>query len=354
MSTTNPTNQTTEWDDLQRKFGNLPPLEKEVKEEELYLKAIDKIENANILENKNLKELNRLEENCVDDEYLKIIQKYKNDRLNEIKKNKALEIFGEVYEITKENFVTEINDASTFNPLNKINDQEKENDTREMNGQEMKEQEMNGQEINKKEEQKMIVEKKGKHNKYGTYVILHLYSENVMACKILNNIMKEAARKYKYIKFTKGVHNKIIENYPESKTPTILIYYNGSCIQQICNLLLYIGGGLSNLNLKSFENLLKKYDVIKIKKNKKGNDNDNDALSDDSDEEDEECTKNIKTQKQYTAFNMFNKTYTKEKDDDNYDDEDDDSSDKTEEQENSTSKGYASSFLDNQMRRYRF
>lgn len=346
MSTTNPTNQTTEWDDLQRKFGNLPPLEKEVKEEELYLKAVDKIENANILENKNLNELNRLEENCVDDEYLKIIQKYKNDRLNEIKKNKALEIFGDVYEITKENFVTEINDASAFSPLNKINDQEKENDAREMDGQE----EMDEQEMKKKEEHKMAMEKKGKHNKHGTYVILHLYSENVMACKILNNIMKEAARKYKYVKFTKGVHNKIIENYPESKTPTILIYYNGICIQQICNLLLYIGGGLSNLNLKSFEKLLKKYDVIKIKKQKKGND----ALSDDSDEEDGESTKNRKTQKQYTAFNMFNKTYEKEKDEDDDDDDEDDSSDKTEDQHTSASKGYASSFLDNQMRRYRF
>ncbi|CRH00501.1 phosducin-like protein, putative [Plasmodium relictum] len=310
MSTTNPTNETTEWDDLQRKFGNLPPLEKEIKEEEIYLENIDKIENENILEKKSLNELNVLEENCVDEEYLKIIEKYKSDRISQINRNRALDIYGDVYEISKDNFITEINEASKKNPLNDYLEKS----------------------LDSKDEEE--IKKKNKSIK-GTYVVIHLYSDNVVACKVLNDILKHVANKYKYIKFTKGVYNRIIENYPEFKLPTILIYYNGTCIHQICNLLNHIKGGLNNLNLKSFEQFLNKYQILKYK---------NYINSDSSDDDTDKDNKNknrVKTEKQYTSFSMFNRKYK------NYDDEDDHSSSEEKEMK---SRGYASSYLDSKIR----
>ncbi|CXI80369.1 phosducin-like protein, putative [Plasmodium berghei] len=303
MSTTNPTIETTEWDDLQRKFGNIPPLEKEIKEEEIYLKNIDRIENEDIFENKNLEELKILEEENQDDEYLKIINKYKMDRINEINKNRLLNIYGEVYEISKETFITEINEASKKNPLNNTNKNEEIN------------------EINEKK-------------KTGTFVVLHLYSDNVISCKILNQILKELANKHKYIKFTKGVYNKIIENYPENKLPTILIYYNGSCIHQICNLINNIKGGLNNLNLKSFENFLKKYNILKQQKCTNSTSSDENTDSNDSDNYTKKQKKNIKTQKQYMSFNLFSNK--------NKNEEYDSSSNESE----MKSKGYSSSLMD--------
>ncbi|CAD2109997.1 phosducin-like protein, putative [Plasmodium vinckei] len=305
MSTTNPTIETTEWDDLQRKFGNLPPLEKEIKEEEIYLKTIDRIENENIFENKNLEELKILEEEHQDDEYLKIINKYKMDRINEINKNRLLDRYGDVYEISKETFITQINEASKYNPLNNIN---------------------NNEEINELKEKK----------KTGTYVVLHLYSDNVIACKILNKILKEIAIKHKYIKFTKGVYNKIIENYPENKLPTILIYYNGTCMHQICNLINNINGGLNNLNLKSFENFLKKYNILKQQKCANITNSSSNENTDSSDSDTEKRKKNIRTQKQYMSFNLFS----------NRNEEYDSSSNESE----MKSKGYSSSLMDRKIR----
>ncbi|CDU19508.1 uncharacterized protein PY17X_1234600 [Plasmodium yoelii] len=305
MSTTNPTIETTEWDDLQRKFGNLPPLEKEIKEEEIYLKNIDKIENEDIFENKNLEELKILEEEHQDDEYLKIINKYKMDRINEINKNKLLDIYGQVYEISKESFITEINEASKKNPLTLNN-------------------------TNENDEMNKIKEKK----KSGTFVVLHLYSDNVISCKILNQVLKEIAIKHKYIKFTKGIYNKIIENYPENKLPTILIYYNGSCIHQICDLINNIKGGLDNLNLKFFENLLKKYNILKQRKYTNSINSSDDSDSDSDSDNYTKKKKNIRTQKQYMSLNLFSNK--------NKNEEYDSSSNESE----IKSKGYSSSLMD--------
>lgn len=320
MSTTHPTNETTEWDDLQRKFGNLPPLPKEVKEEEIYLQTIDKLENENALEKKSLNELKLLEEDCVDEEYLKIIQKYKNDRINETRKNRALEVFGDVYEISKDNFITHVNETSKYNPLQRLEEEEN----------------MNHDERNK--------DMKNKKNTKGTYVIVHMYSENVIACKIINNILNELAKKHKYVKFTKGVYNKIIENYPESKLPTILIYYNGVCVHQICNLLMYFNGGINSLNAKKFEQFLKKYNIFKIREQTCG------KLSDDSEEDSEEERNrtSAKSKKQYTTFNMFSRRKHNNDHSDESDEDDQDSSD--ERQKNS--KTYASSHFDKQTKYY--
>ncbi|KYO02359.1 putative phosducin-like protein [Plasmodium gaboni] len=328
MSTTNPTRETTEWDDLQRKFGNLPPLPKEIKEEEIYLENLEKLEEENILEKKNLNELNDIEEKCIDDEYLKIIEKYKNDRINEINRMKAEDIYGELFEISKENFLTDINEASKRNPLNNnliYNNNNNNNDH--------------------DDDDDNYNNKQYKRKPKGTHVLLHLYSENIISCKVLNNILKELAEKHKYIKFTKGVYNRIIENYPENKLPTILIYYNGTCIHQICNVLDHIKGGLNNLNMPTFEKFINKYHIFRTSHNNMYKSKDNN--SDYGDDDEELNKKNIRTQKQYTSFNMF---YNKNKGNQHYDNSDNSSV----EDKEIHSRGYASSYLDNKLKLNKF
>lgn len=55
MSTTHPTNITTEWDDIQRKYGNLPKLEKEETNEEINARFVE-ITEQELLREARLKE----------------------------------------------------------------------------------------------------------------------------------------------------------------------------------------------------------------------------------------------------------------------------------------------------------
>ncbi|SBT73368.1 phosducin-like protein, putative [Plasmodium ovale] len=359
MSTTNPTRETTEWDDLQRKYGNLPPLEKEIKEEEIYLKHIDKLENENFLKKKKLSELTILEEDCVDDDYAKIIEQYRNNRINELNLNRSSDIYGEVYLISKDNFVTEINEASKRNPLQDYVRRSFDSTIDD-----------DGEKLNDNSGIASILQKK--RFEKGTYVVIHLFSDNIPACTILNSILTKLASKYKYIKFTKGVYSNIVENYPESKVPTILIYYNGSCLHQIANFLTKIKGGINNLTAKSVEKIFKKYGILKRDNYTQMEDNEINETSEISeisemgekshtyyctdgegdDSHYDQKKKNVRAQKQYSSFHPFGSTHKRNGSGDTSDSgESDDSADFSPREGWTSSKGYASSRFDRKVTR---
>ncbi|SCO67736.1 phosducin-like protein, putative [Plasmodium vivax] len=350
MSTTNPTGETTEWDDLQRKYGNLPPLEKEVKEEEIYLSNLEKLQKINPLERKNLHELTLLEESCVDEEYLKIIERYKANRMNEINRSRLLDVFGEVYEISKDNFLCEVNEASRRkNPLGKQGGRSVES-TR--GDEDLEDEEEAAASAFASASAGAPVE-----DADGTHVVVHLYSDNVLACKVLNNVLSQMAKKHKYVKFTKGVYNRIVENFPEFKLPTLLIYYNGACIHQICDLMSSIRGGVKNLTLKTFEQLMAKYNILRYppswmhsgqslsdhtidgseEESEDGGryaERGSDGLRDGTSRTDRYAEKGsrVRTHKQYTSFNMFRRKNT--------------NGDYSSDEGGWKSRGYASSMLD--------
>lgn len=81
MSTTNPRIVETEWDELQRKFGNLPPKVEEVTEEECTKQLVDKLEQVDPLEGRNLQELDELE----DDVDEAVLERYRKKRIEELK-----------------------------------------------------------------------------------------------------------------------------------------------------------------------------------------------------------------------------------------------------------------------------
>ena len=90
MSTTHPEEIETEWDSLQRKYGNLPPKPPRETEEEKTKQLVNALEEMDPLENKTLSQLDELEDD-LDEE---ILRKYRNRRLQEIKeqqkKNRSL------------------------------------------------------------------------------------------------------------------------------------------------------------------------------------------------------------------------------------------------------------------------
>lgn len=182
MSTTNPTEITTQWEDQMVKRGIWAPREQEKKSEELYKERMDALESVNLFENARLEKLVDVEVDR-DEGFEKELDAIRARRLASLKK-KAEENsrFGELYFIRKPDFVREVTEASR-------------NDTT---------------------------------------VIVHLYKESNEDCQIINRLLAETiAKEYGRIKFVKGISNDIVPDYPDKSLPTMIIYRNGTSISQI-------------------------------------------------------------------------------------------------------------------------
>eukprot|EP00742_Colponemidia_sp_Colp-10_P001179 GILJ01001272.1.p1 GENE.GILJ01001272.1~~GILJ01001272.1.p1 ORF type:complete len:258 (+),score=44.19 GILJ01001272.1:37-774(+) len=182
------TGVSTEWDDIQRKFGNLPPLEKEITREELEAMAIQAAESFDPLAHKTLDELDELEDDLDD----QVLGDYRRQRVKELQEQARKARFGDVRQIKKQDFIAEVNDA--------------------------------GKEL---------------------YVIVHLYNDSIPECVLLNRALDVLAPKHRSTKFLRSVATECIENYPDANLPTILIYYEGECVKQILKADVYGGKKLT-------------------------------------------------------------------------------------------------------------
>ncbi|XP_031845995.1 phosducin-like protein 2 isoform X3 [Nomia melanderi] len=173
-------NEDTEWNDILRSKGILPKKEKEVTEEQI----LDIVENTinektgrttDDLDTKTLDELNELE----DEEDEKVLLEYRRKRIAEIKALADKSKYGEVKEISAEDYVQEVNNAGD-----------------------------------------------------GIWVVLHLYKNGIPLCTLINQYLANLARKFPTTKFLKSISTTCIPNWPDTKVPTIFIYHNGSMVKQ--------------------------------------------------------------------------------------------------------------------------
>ena len=174
-------NEDTQWNDILRRKGIIPEKEKEVTEEQI----VDIVENtinektglaANDLESKTLDELDELE----DEEDEKILLEYRNKRIAELKELASKSKYGEVKEISGEDYVLEVNNA--------------------------------GDDV---------------------WVVLHLYRPGIPLCTLINQYLSNLARKFPTTKFLKSISTTCIPNWPDSNLPTIFIYHNGNMVTQL-------------------------------------------------------------------------------------------------------------------------
>jgi len=72
-------------------------------------------------------------------------------------------------------------------------------------------------------------------NKAGedVWVIIHLYKDSIVQCKLINMHLTALAKKFPCTKFLKSVATVCIENYPDKNLPTIFIYRNGDMKAQM-------------------------------------------------------------------------------------------------------------------------
>jgi len=201
-------NEDTEWNDVLRSKGILPPKEKELTEDEIVSMVEQTIEQKQAagkgkdMADMNLDELDELE----DSEDEEILLQYRQKRIAEIKALAEKSKFGSVLEISAQDYVQEINKAGE-----------------------------------------------------GIWVVLHLYKQGIPLCALINQYLNILAVKNRTVKFVKSISTTCIPNYPDKNLPTIFIYFEGELKQQFVGPLEFRG---PNLTQDEFEYLIGKTGAI--------------------------------------------------------------------------------------------
>jgi hypothetical protein len=152
--------------------------------------------------------LNELDELEDDDDFgdESFLQKYREQRMQELKVKRESEIFGSVNEISKADWVREVNDAS---------------------------------------------------KKY--WVIIHLYANHIEGCDHMNDLIIRFASKFRGVKCLRIKSTSAVENYPDSKLPALFIYHDGELQHQVITMDKMYGMKTRDCDL---EWLLSRYGII--------------------------------------------------------------------------------------------
>ncbi|KAL1294068.1 hypothetical protein AAHE18_19G114600 [Arachis hypogaea] len=164
----------TQWDDIQRKLGNLPKKLPAFKPPP-FAPAPDPdslSKDKAWLDSKNEDELEDLENDLDDDRFL---EEYKKKRLAEMKEAAKVSRFGSVVPISGSDFVREVSQAPS-----------------------------------------------------DVWVVVILYKDGIAECGVLMQCIEELATRYPATKFVKIISTDCIPNYPDRNLPTILVYNNGA------------------------------------------------------------------------------------------------------------------------------
>ena len=68
------------------------------------------------------------------------------------------------------------------------------------------------------------------------WVVVHLYQDSIVECKVLDEALLVVAKKFKYIKFLKIRSTQAIENWPEKNLPTLFCYFEEKLGAQLITL----------------------------------------------------------------------------------------------------------------------
>ncbi|XP_066155011.1 viral IAP-associated factor homolog [Euwallacea fornicatus] len=194
-------NEDTEWNDILRSKGILPPKkEKEISEEQIVSMLEETIEKKT-QDNKKISELDLHElDELEDSEDEAVLLEYRQKRIAEIKALSEKSIYGYVGEISAQDYVNEVNKAGR-----------------------------------------------------GVWVVLHLYKQGIPLCALINEHMYQLAPKFPTVKFLKSISTTCIPNYPDRNLPTLFVYFEGDLKKQLAGPLEFRG---PNLTRDEFEYLL--------------------------------------------------------------------------------------------------
>ncbi|CAA6660090.1 unnamed protein product [Spirodela intermedia] len=163
----------TQWDDIQRRLGNLPPKPEPFKPPVFSPGPLDEgkpTKSASWIDERTEEELEDLEDDRdLDDD--RFLEEYRKKRLAEMREATRISRFGSVLPIAGSDFVREVSQASP-----------------------------------------------------DVWVVVLLYKDGIAECKVLLNCLEELAARYPATKFVKITSTDCIPNYPDRNLPTILVY----------------------------------------------------------------------------------------------------------------------------------
>eukprot|EP00058_Branchiostoma_floridae_P016903 XP_002602391.1 hypothetical protein BRAFLDRAFT_259621 [Branchiostoma floridae] len=169
----------TEWNDILRKKGILPKKEKpEITEQQLEDMIVERLleKQHKKVEDMTLEELEEQE----DEEDERVIEAYRRQRIAEMMAAAAKSKFGEVREISANDWVDQVNKAGD-----------------------------------------------------GVWVILHLYKQGIPLCALVNRHLGNLSMKFPQTKFLRSISTVCIPNYPDKNLPTLFVYYQGEMKAQL-------------------------------------------------------------------------------------------------------------------------
>lgn len=177
-------NEDTEWNDVLRAKGILPPKQKEAEvTEEQIVSLLENViekrtgndEKPKNIEDMNLDELDELE----DSEDESVLEEYRRKRMAEMRAFSEKAKFGSVREISGQDYVNEVTKAGE-----------------------------------------------------GIWVVLHLYANGVPLCALIHHHMQQLAAKFPQTKFLRSIATTCIPNFPEKNLPTLFVYHEGQMKKQ--------------------------------------------------------------------------------------------------------------------------
>lgn len=81
-------------------------------------------------------------------------------------------------------------------------------------------------------------------------VIVFLYQDSIIDCNIMDEALITLSNKFKDIKFTKIKSTSAVENWPDYNLPTLFIYKDSQLIQQLLTLKQVHGKSMTPLDLE--------------------------------------------------------------------------------------------------------
>ena len=109
-----------------------------------------------------------------DEEEERILEQYRRERMAQIKALQSKSNFGDVRDISAEDYVAQVNKAGE-----------------------------------------------------GIWVVLHLYKQGIPLCALINQYLVALAGKFPTVKFLRSISTTCIPNYPDQNLPTVFVYHEG-------------------------------------------------------------------------------------------------------------------------------
>ncbi len=139
------------------------------------------------------------------------MNEYREKRLQQLQQERFRNRFGDVTEIAKDEWVTQVNEASK-----------------------------------------------------ASWVVVNLYQDSVVECRLLEETLRVIAAKFKYIKCLKIRSTQAIENWPERNLPTLFVYEGGELKHQLITLKEVGGKTMKPLGNLHFHEIYDIYLVLTI------------------------------------------------------------------------------------------